>query len=509
LRSNRWDSKEVLGDEAIRASVSTSWYRHPDTLEELEPNTLYLLEDSESNRAVWHENPEDHGAFVSEDGSKQERWYRHPDSILESNEPAIYVSKSEDSESKKKLTIWHENPKRRCVFVSEDGEQVRWYRPPDMPEPNWPTVYVSEDSQGNPTIWHENPKHRGVFVSEDGEQVYDRERKKFIQIYERRYKTSTWICRRLRLHGQFYFLSRFALEAFEGSVLESDETCDHGNHDRTNNEIGNLRRRHMLFQNNHRQPYRVSKETGVQGVRLVRGRSNKKYFVVSYSVYTPDGPTYSIGRHKYFFVSTHGGEEKALEAAIDWRKKTHLSEGMNQESAEIRARSKLNPVPDGCFSGGSPLGDALGAEEGDVLGLDDASDDGLLEAHQQTHSNNDRDSADDSDDDNNDVNNSTEKGGVEENLTSFVTRASGQKSNALVPFDDFIDCSNEDSDDDVDAIPWDERKGPAKRSTKPSTRQQKVNDASDDGLLEGLRLGTSLGLDYGIEYDEEILMVPI
>lgn len=107
-----------------------------------------------------------------------------------------------------------------------------------------------------------------LLISEDGKHVYDKAHRQFIPIRVKSYH-SGWVSVYIFVDDRMKSFNVVALEAFENAPLEEGETSDHANHDRTDNSITNIRRRHILFQGNHRRPFRVSPVTGVQGVLMI------------------------------------------------------------------------------------------------------------------------------------------------------------------------------------------------------------------------------------------------
>lgn len=172
--------------------------------------------------------------------------------------------------------------------------------------------------------WYYHPTMQ-VKVNEAGTHVYDIKNECFIKIRRYEWKTSDWKVHRAKIRKKEMLYDRVALECFIGRVLRKGETVEHIDCDRDNNHKSNLIPRYRLFQANARKVHKLKvdgKHTGVYK------RADGRGWFACVRLYTPDGCVASVEVRKYFWLTQYGTSEKAEEAAVAFRRKHCLQEGM-------------------------------------------------------------------------------------------------------------------------------------------------------------------------------------
>lgn len=164
-----------------------------------------------------------------------------------------------------------------------------------------------------------------VKVNEAGTHLYDIKKQCFKNIRRYEWKTCDLKVYKVTIGTKETLFDRIALECFTGRVLRKGETVEHIDCDRDNNRKSNLIPRYRLFQASARKVHKLKvdgKNTGVRKRKDGRGW----YAVVR--LYTPDGCTASIEIRKFFWISQYGTSEKAEKAAVAFRRKHCLENGM-------------------------------------------------------------------------------------------------------------------------------------------------------------------------------------
>jgi len=194
-------------------------------------------------------------------------------------------------------------------------------------------------------VWFSHPT-KPVIVNEDGTHVYNVQSEKFMNIRLLEWTTCDWKELRVTVMSggssstatqskaaasssvtNQCFLGKLALECFMGRELLPKETCEHIDCNRTNNSKKNLIPRYRLFQANATKRHKLA-STGNDVIGVIEFQ-DKRGWIASVRVYTPDGPTASVEKRKYFFNSQYGdSSEKAKEAATAYRQKYTLRDGM-------------------------------------------------------------------------------------------------------------------------------------------------------------------------------------
>lgn len=179
--------------------------------------------------------------------------------------------------------------------------------------------------------WFRHPVQEHLKVDEGGTHVYDTNKKKFVKMRQRTNKKSGYVDITLTVPGGRRYLSRFALECFLKRSLQKGEEADHRNRDRKDNSKDNLRPLFRLGNANNKQSKYICPYSKVQGVHLkFKKRDGKpKCFVAKAQMYAPDGPTRSSQIERRFATGTTEEDyEEALQAAIAWRNRHTLKDGM-------------------------------------------------------------------------------------------------------------------------------------------------------------------------------------
>ena len=157
-------------------------------------------------------------------------------------------------------------------------------------------------------------------VNEEGTHLYNVEKEEFILIRKYTWKVGSWVMYKIKFKGKQKQGDRLALECFIGRPLRRQETVEHIDNSRHNNSKSNLLPRFKLFQTHNRSRYRSNCETNLQD----RGTN----YLATVHIYTPDGPHVSLRHCKCFSVSTYGSKADAKEAAMAWKDRYTLREGM-------------------------------------------------------------------------------------------------------------------------------------------------------------------------------------
>ncbi len=162
-------------------------------------------------------------------------------------------------------------------------------------------------------------------MNEDGTHVHNIKKNKFQTIHRHESKNSSWVDHKVSVFGKSMIFGRLSLECFIGRELRPGETCEHIDCDRNNNSESNLLPRFHLFQANAKKCHKFQDDGKTIGVSEVHGG---KAFAATVRVYTPDACSASVPWTKYFWVSHYGSKEEAKQAAIAYRKKHTLHDGM-------------------------------------------------------------------------------------------------------------------------------------------------------------------------------------
>ncbi len=175
--------------------------------------------------------------------------------------------------------------------------------------------------------WYQHPTEK-IKINESGTHIYHLEREKFLTIRRYTWKTRDWVEHKVSLGlGKDRLFHRLALECFGGKLLGS-LTCEHIDCDRTNNSRQNLKAATRLYQANAKKIHKSGVDNQLPlGVREVPQDGG---WSVSVRIYTPGETKISIEQKKWFGNSQYpGGREEAKQAAIDYRNKYTLREGMH------------------------------------------------------------------------------------------------------------------------------------------------------------------------------------
>lgn len=186
------------------------------------------------------------------------------------------------------------------------------------------TVMPIDESTLENDCWLYHPTKQ-VAVNEDGTHLYNLKSGKFSNISLYAWTTCDWKKLVVSVDGKVVQFSRLALECFIGRELFPKETCEHIDCDRTNNRKKNLIPRYRLFQANARKMHKLVSDDKVIGVLE---RQDGRGWSAHVRMYTLDGRSASVEFRKYFFISQYGSSEKAKEAAIAFRQKHFLRDGM-------------------------------------------------------------------------------------------------------------------------------------------------------------------------------------
>ena len=191
--------------------------------------------------------------------------------------------------------------------------------------------------------WFVSPRNKNHLVSRDGKHVYNKVTGMCIPIRQTEYHETEYTKFRVSIldeelgwvtldHG------RFATESFIGRRLIEGETCDHRDHNRSNNSYENLMPRHMPFQAFNKKIHHegVREDGSIPGVfkRLNKSGTRAAYWVASVRVLTPDAQTNSREKMEYFSIAKYGNK-KALAMAVQYRKHYTLHDGMNFEVERV------------------------------------------------------------------------------------------------------------------------------------------------------------------------------
>ena len=186
------------------------------------------------------------------------------------------------------------------------------------------TYLPIDESTLETDTWFRHPT-KPIEVNEDGTHVRNIENHKFLPIRRYQWKTCKLFVTKVTIFGAEKYLGRMALECFLGRELLPKETCEHIDCDRTNNSKSNLLPRHRLFQANARRCHKFQ----VDGKEIgVTESHNGKAFRARVQIYTPGDRSASVKLFKYFSVSRYGSRDEAYKAAVDFRRKHTLQDGM-------------------------------------------------------------------------------------------------------------------------------------------------------------------------------------
>ena len=201
------------------------------------------------------------------------------------------------------------------VYICYRRAQKKLYTKTDLP--------IDESTLETDT-WFRHPT-KPIKVNEDGTHVRDIENHKFLPIRRYQWKPCKWYETKVNVFGASKYFGRLALECFLGRELLPKETCEHIDCDRTKNSKSNLLPRYAMFQANARKCHKFQvdgKETGVDEC------ANGRAFRARVQIYTPDDRSASVRLSKHFSVCQYGSRDAAREAAVDFRRKYTLKEGM-------------------------------------------------------------------------------------------------------------------------------------------------------------------------------------
>lgn len=185
------------------------------------------------------------------------------------------------------------------------------------------SIFESEEE------WHRHPDPSfPVEVNDSGTHLYNYKKGRFVTIRHYKWKVSRWEEFRVHFASREHNFCRIAVECFIGRKLMKRETVDHANNDRRDNSYKNLSPRFMLFQVNNRRQFRLGQDSNHSGVSFCEVGKFPAHYVANSRMYTPDEKTVSKTFRKHFWIHHYGSKEEAYQAAVEWKDRTTLRQGM-------------------------------------------------------------------------------------------------------------------------------------------------------------------------------------